>query len=68
MENEIVKIIKMDEEHFATELDCSIDDLLNVISILGKEVSEFFVDKGFTKEQIENLLTRIVVDRLPEGE
>lgn len=68
MENEIVKIKRVGEEHFETELNCSIDELLNAISILAKEASDFFTDKEFPADKIEDLLTKAVLSRLNEGD
>lgn len=68
MENEIVKIVRVDEENFATSLNCSLDELLNAISILGKEVSEFFANKDFSDEELRELLTRTILSRIDEEE
>ena len=64
MENEIVKIVRVDDENFATSLNCSLDELLNAISILGKEVSEFFANKDFSDEELRELLTRTILSRI----
>ena len=68
MENEIVKIVRVDENNFATSLNCSLDELLNAISILGKEVSEFFANKDFSDEELRELLTRTILSRIDEEE
>ena len=68
MENEIVKIVRVDDENFATSLNCSLDELLNAISILGKEVSEFFANKDFSDEELKELLTRTILSRIDEEE
>ena len=68
MENEIVKIVRVDDENFATSLNCSLDELLNAISILGKEVSEFFANKDFSDEELRELLTRTILSRIDEEE
>lgn len=68
MENEIVKIVRVDDENFATSLNCSLDELLNAISILGKEVSDFFANKDFSDEELKELLTRTVLSRIDEEE
>ena len=68
MENEIVKIVRVDDDNFATSLNCSLDELLNAISILGKEVSEFFANKDFPDEELRELLTRTVLSRIDEEE
>ena len=68
MENEIVKIVRVDDENFATSLNCSLDELLNAISILGKEVSEFFANKDFSDEELRELLTRTILSRIDKEE
>lgn len=78
MEQQIITISKINDEHFAINLDCvndehfalnldcTIEELLNGISMLAKEANDFFKDKDYSEETINEILIKALTSRLNE--